>query len=163
MRSLRKPSRASKVADTVTFEVATGPFDATLNGGGTANISFLAGTQQTITTQAPGSKGKPNAHAESMTSRFWIETVLYEVTVPEFTTRNATELRPNMPKGSTAPTPVFVVSPPEKIPTNIQTIMIPGIQLQYSQTVHLNFANLTWPHVSVATLVPTKPQPFNMP
>jgi hypothetical protein len=27
------------------------------------------------------------------------------------------------------------------------------LQLQYSQTVNLNFATLTWPHVSVATLV----------
>jgi hypothetical protein len=27
------------------------------------------------------------------------------------------------------------------------------LQLQYSQTVHLNFAGLTWPHVSVGTLV----------
>jgi hypothetical protein len=28
----------------------------------------------------------------------------------------------------------------------------PFLQLQYTQTVFLNFANLTWPHVSVATL-----------
>jgi hypothetical protein len=27
-------------------------------------------------------------------------------------------------------------------------------QIQYTQTVMLNFATLTWPHVSVNTLVP---------
>jgi hypothetical protein len=30
-------------------------------------------------------------------------------------------------------------------------------QIQYTQNVSLNFATLTWPHVSVATLVPAKP------
>jgi len=39
----------------------------------------------------------------------------------------------------------------------IETIQLPGggtrLQLQYSQTVILNFAGINWPHVSVATLV----------
>jgi hypothetical protein len=29
----------------------------------------------------------------------------------------------------------------------------PGLQLQYSQRVLLNFNGLSWPHVSVATLL----------
>jgi hypothetical protein len=32
-------------------------------------------------------------------------------------------------------------------------------QIQYSQQVLLNFNGLTWPHVSVATLVPASPVP----
>jgi hypothetical protein len=31
------------------------------------------------------------------------------------------------------------------------------MQIQYSQQVLLNFNTLTWPHVSVATLVPSEP------
>jgi len=34
---------------------------------------------------------------------------------------------------------------------------VPFIQIQYSQTVFLNFGPLTWPHVSVATLIPADP------
>jgi hypothetical protein len=33
------------------------------------------------------------------------------------------------------------------------------MQIQYSQTVNLNFNGLTWPHVSVATLVPATALP----
>jgi hypothetical protein len=54
------------------------------------------------------------------------------------------------------------VTPPSKLPSVPKTIKIPGIQIQYSQTVFLNFAGLTWPHVSVATLCPKNPQPFTM-
>ena len=33
-------------------------------------------------------------------------------------------------------------------------ITVQFTQIQYTQTVLLNFAGLTWPHVSVNTLVP---------
>lgn len=64
----------------------------------------------------------------------------------------------------TNPTPV----PPHALPNantaevfatfwieEVQNPFAPGtfFQLQYTQTVYLNFAGLTWPHVSVATLV----------
>ena len=134
-----------------------------MNGGGTANISFLAGTQATITTLPPdGAKGTPNAHAAVMTARFWIETVAYQVNVPRITTKSTLLLRPIMSVNSTAPTPVFAISSPPKLPSEAQKITVPGIQIQYSQSVNLNFATLTWPHVSVATLVPSNPQPFTM-
>ena len=55
-----------------------------------------------------------------------------------------------------------LVTSPSKLPSEPKKILVPGIQIQYSQMVNLNFAGLTWPHVSVATLVPTGPQPFTM-
>jgi len=61
---------------------------------------------------------------------------------------------PNVPN---APVPVFEVSPPKEI-TADTTIRVTSTQIQYSQQVQLNFAGLTWPHVSVATLVPQAPQ-----
>ena len=64
---------------------------------------------------------------------------------------------------SLAPTPVFTITaPPGGVKEKELTIKVPGIQLQYSQTINLNFGPLTWPHVSVATLVPVSPQPFTM-
>jgi hypothetical protein len=44
-------------------------------------------------------------------------------------------------------TPPFDLDRPRKIKVRFT-------QIQYSQTVLLNFAGLTWPHVSVNTLVP---------
>ena len=38
-------------------------------------------------------------------------------------------------------------------------ITVKSTQIQYSQEVFLNFNTLTWPHVSVATLVPGSPIP----
>ena len=98
-----------------------------------------------------------------MTSRFRIETVQYSVSVPAFTAQTTVLLKPTMANAS-APTPTFLITPPPPpaLPTKAKTITVPGIQIQYSQIVNLNFATLTWPHVSVATLVPQAPQPFQM-
>ncbi len=52
--------------------------------------------------------------------------------------------------------PTFTLTPPNNILVN-KTIVVPYIQIQYSQTVFLNFGPLTWPHVSVATLIPSSP------
>ncbi len=40
------------------------------------------------------------------------------------------------------------------------TVRVATIQIQYSQKVMLDFAGLTWPHVSVASLVPAVPIPI---
>ena len=129
-----------------------------------------------ITTAAPDNLDMPNAHAESMTNQWWIEKVKYDVEVPplrEFETATLWAKMPEVtnPKGekvpSTAPTPRFAVTAPVGGVPKPVTIQVQGTQLQYSQTVNLNFGLrpggiLTWPHVSVATLVPVAPQPFVM-
>ncbi|SPO07467.1 uncharacterized protein DNG_10161 [Cephalotrichum gorgonifer] len=164
---LQNAIKGQTITETITFEVATGLPDAKYNGGGTANISFLAGKQATITSEAPGRDDMPNAHSPFMSSRFWIETVQYQVTVPRLAPKETILLRPTMPDDSTAPTPQFAITAPAKGVAGVTTVTVPGIQIQYSQMVHLNFGPdpgtmLTWPHVSVATLVPTGPQPFQM-
>lgn len=53
--------------------------------------------------------------------------------------------------------PTFKVSPRTEI-TSAKTITVESTQIQYSQTVFLNFNGFTWPHVAVATLVPTDVQ-----
>jgi hypothetical protein len=54
------------------------------------------------------------------------------------------------------PSPTFLVDPPVPI-TQARRIAVTSTQIQYSQTVILNFNGLAWPHVSVATLVPSEP------
>jgi hypothetical protein len=166
---LEKAIEGQEIIDTITFSLSTGLSKDTKDpsiasnipgGGGTANISFLG----------------PNAQAEFMTNTWWVETVLYDVKIqgPLSPGETVKEVWATMPEVSVpgdktkkqpslAPTPVFsITAPPGGVKEKEKTIKVPGTQLQYSQTVNLNFAGLTWPHVSVATLVPTAPQPFLM-
>jgi hypothetical protein len=56
--------------------------------------------------------------------------------------------------------PVVSFSVTSQTPTaEDTTIDVSYTQIQYTQTVLLNFNRLTWPHVSVATLVPNEPIP----
>ncbi|KAK4209411.1 hypothetical protein QBC37DRAFT_324034 [Rhypophila decipiens] len=168
---LEKALEGQNITNVISFDLSTGPSQskgsATLNGGGISNISFLNGPQSTITSAAPTLADNPNAHAEFFTNRWWVETVLYEVKLKGPLKPNETvrEVWATMPRGSLAPTPVFNVTAPGN-GVNIKgdfSVRVPGVQLQYSQTVNLNFGGLTWPHVSVATLVPTTPQPVLLP
>lgn len=152
------------ITETITFEVHTGPGppDQKLNGGGTTNVAFLAGKQDPVTTAFPGSDGSMNAHAVSMRAKYWIERVIYKVPVGPLKANEEMKIPvfAQMPKDSTAPTPKFLIkAPPGGIP-NQTTIDVPGIQIQTSQLVLLNFGGLTWPHVSVSTLVPAESQLF---
>ena len=94
-----------------------------------------------------------------MTATFWIETVEHDILVPIF--------KPGQPpltiagepaKAHGQPVPKFLVNPPIEI-TTPRRIKVFSTQIQYSQEVMLNFNTLTWPHVSVATLVPATPIP----
>lgn len=155
---LKKAIKNMKIIDTITFEVSTGPPTGKVNGGGTANISFLLGNQVAATEKNPFPKvSNPNAHAAFMSSKFWIETVEYELLVDGFTSPEPKLVTPIMPN-TDAPTPSFLVMPPAKLPAPGRKIKARGTQIQYSQTVNLVFGPLRWPHVSVATLVPTTPQ-----
>ena len=168
-RYLAKAIENMNITETITFEVDTGPGpDAKLNGGGTANIAFLAGPQDTITTAAP-SGPKINAHAVSMKAKYWIERVIYTVPVGPLGPNQLMTIPvlAQMPKAkdgkeSSAPTPKFLIRAPPKGVPKPTTIEIPGIQIQSSQFVILNFGGLSWPHVSVSSLVPTEPIRWEM-
>jgi hypothetical protein len=56
------------------------------------------------------------------------------------------------------PIPTFEVVPPFEI-TEPRQITVTSTQIQYSQEVFLNFDGLSWPHVSVSTLVPNSAIP----
>ncbi|KAK5662611.1 hypothetical protein OQA88_8525 [Cercophora sp. LCS_1] len=167
---LQKANEGLKMVDHVAFTVRTSsakdPGDPGFQADGEetpgiANIAFL----------------KPNANVEFMTSTFFVENVLYDVIVPgplaPFETVKevwATMPQVSVPGDTTgklqpslAPTPVFsITAGPGGMPEAKKTIQVLGTQLQYTQAVSLNFAGLTWPHMSVATIVPTTPQPRAM-
>lgn len=144
---LRNANVGKTITKTIVFTVSTVPAAPEL-GGGTVNIAFLEGNSATTAA---------NANAAQMSATFWIETVQHKIVVPIFKPGQA-PLKIHAPEPHPgAPVPVFAVTPPHEI-TAPKTITVTSTQIQYSQMVFLNFAGLTWPHASVATLVPTTEQ-----
>jgi hypothetical protein len=115
-------------------------------GGGTDNIAFLMG-------QAAATA--PNANAVQMTAIFWIETVEEVIHVPPFKPGHPPHLLSAKPSAPGQRAAQFSVTPPVEL-TAPREITVHFNQIQYTQTVFLNFNGLTWPHVSVNTLVPTE-------
>ncbi|MBV9547110.1 MAG: hypothetical protein JOY61_22300 [Chloroflexi bacterium] len=145
---LRDRLNGQTVTSTSTLIIATNPPPPpNLFGGGTANIAFLIGDTDP---QHPAA----NADAVSMSAIFWIETVSEKITVPPCSAGDSVVVQ-----GSGAGTDLsvsFYVTAPYDITADCE-IDVTYTQIQYTQTVVLNFTGLSWPHVSVATLVPDAP------
>ena len=148
---LRNANNGKTINKTSTIHIQTNPSGSQL-GGGTANIDFLVGAKAT--------PPAPNAHAVQMEATFWIAEVSHKITVPVHALGQgpleiaAPSPVAGAPAGFQAPS--FIVDPSVAI-TAPKTITVTSTQIQYSQTVILNFAGLSWPHVSVATLIPKDP------
>ena len=147
---LRNAIQHQDIVNTITFKVSTLP--PPVIGGGTANIAFLGGQGATVSSAGPSA----NAFGASMTSTFWIETVRWQFSVPHGQP-NPTKISPAGQFGPTFVVPPTIGHPPSTTFTATST------QIQYSQTVMLEFAGLTWPHVSVATLGETTEIPVALP
>lgn len=152
---LGNANQGKVITSTIAFTVSTSPIDADKKtqtfGGGTANIAFLEGTGASASAT---SQPRANASAASMTATFWIEKVQHKILIPVFKPgQSPLHLQPTTPHPG-AKVPTFLVNPPHEISKPI-TITVESKQIQYSQIVNLNFAGLTWPHISVATLVPS--------
>jgi hypothetical protein len=144
---LRNAIAGQTITETITFTVSTAPAKPEF-GGGTDNIAFLLGDPN---------GGNANANAVRMTATFWIETVEHKIVVPPFKVGSG-PVRIPAPSSPLHPGTVFEVNPSIDIHAP-RTITVTSTQIQYSQNVFLNFAGLTWPHVSVATLVQSGPIP----
>jgi hypothetical protein len=145
---LRNHIASQTITSTTEIDISTEPATP-LFGGGTDNIAFLLGDP---------AGNNPNANAVRMGATFWIETVEFSIDVPIFQLGQPPMIIPAQTGAAGAPVPQFLVNPPIPI-TAPRTITAAATQIQYSQRVLLNFNGLTWPHVSVATLVPASPVP----
>ncbi|MGV1010495.1 MAG: heme-binding protein [Dermatophilaceae bacterium] len=146
---LQNRADAQNITETIVIVIDTNA-DAPLFGGGTDNIPFLLGD----TTAAA-----PNANAVQMTATFWIEAVSEQITVPACTPGQQVIVPGNTSAGN--PVARFAVTSARGL-TEVTAVDVTYIQIQYTQTVFLNFNTLTWPHVSVATLVPKDPIPVSV-
>ncbi|MGA2416545.1 MAG: heme-binding protein [Candidatus Sulfotelmatobacter sp.] len=142
---LRAHISKQNIINTTTIFVSTAPPPPVgLFGGGTDNIAFLLG-------QAAATA--PNAQATQMTAVFWIETVQEVIKVGPYRVGDPPLLIKAKRSVPGQHVPRFSVTPPFDLDKE-REITVTFTQIQYSQTVLLNFATLTWPHVSVNTLVP---------
>ena len=115
-------------------------------GGGTDDIAFLLGDNNSPPL-------RPNANAFKMTAIFWIETIQVDIMVGPLTVGQQFAVEPAAAfPGQTVPTFVGIAPFDVGVP---RKLTVTYTQIQYTQTVFLNFNKLTWPHVSVATLVPS--------
>jgi hypothetical protein len=143
---LERRAAAQTITSTTVIIIDTQPA-APLFGGGTDNIAFLLGD--------PGATA-PNADAVQLGAIFWIETVSEQLTVPAYTGSDPVIIEGDRSAGN--PVARFSVTSATETTEETQvTVSYP--QIQYTQTVLLNFNGLSWPHVSVATLVPNYPVP----
>lgn len=113
--------------------------------GNTANIAFLDGS---VSTNQIASTAK-------VTAVFWVSTVNYKLEVKtEFKPKSQDEMLRLSPIGNFAAgtTPTFAFPKGQTIKPQI--VPVQALQIQYTQTVLLNFNRQSWPHVSVATVVP---------
>jgi hypothetical protein len=139
---LRNHINAQKIVATTIISVATQAAPP-ITGGGTDNIAFLTGGSPS---------NSPNAQTAQMSATFWIETVEETIVIPIFKPGQPPLTIKSAADASGRPTPRFIVRPPVEIPIP-RPITIRFTQIQYSQNVTLFFNGLSWPHVSVATLV----------
>jgi hypothetical protein len=147
---LRNHIASQTITSTTTIVISTKSAAPFAFGGGTDNIAFLLGNGQ------PPPNSTPNASAVEMDATFWIETVEYTFEVPIFQPGQPPLTIPANTGSAGQPVPEFLVNPPVAI-TAPRQIKVAATQIQYSQHVLLNFNGLSWPHVSVATLVPASP------
>jgi hypothetical protein len=140
---LRAQISGQKIISTTEICISTNPA-LPLFAGGTDNIAFLQGNPAATA---------PNAQTVQLTATFWIETVQHRLIVPVFEPGDPPLQIKAGKELPGRPTPTFLVHPPFPI-TTPREIVFTTTQIQYSQTVLLNFNTLTWPHVSVATLIP---------
>jgi hypothetical protein len=143
---LRNHIAAQDITSTTVISISTAPA-APLFGGGTDNIAFLLGDPKA---------SLPNAQALKMEAVFWIETVEFSIPVPVFEPGAPPLIIPAAAGAAGQPVPEFTINPPIAIKAP-RTIKVAATQIQYAQQVFLNFNGLTWPHASVATLVPASP------
>jgi hypothetical protein len=127
------------------FEVDTSS-TAPLFGGGTDNIAFLLGN---------AAANNQNAQAVEMRAAFWVESIQETIDVPPMKA-GRTVIIHGKPGIHGQKVPSFAVTAKADVYAN-KRIDVTWTQIQYSQLVKLNFNNLSWPHASVATLVPKDP------
>ncbi|OHE90498.1 hypothetical protein CORC01_14202 [Colletotrichum orchidophilum] len=150
---LKNANKGKDIVEHTSYSITT-QTQAPNFGGGTSNIGFLIGDKQ----QNLELPSRANANAVKMEAQYWISTVRTKIRLEPWkegpsTAEPCRHFSP-LPIRDGEEVPVFEVR--FAIPA-AKTVSVTYTQLQYSQNVILDFAQLSWPHVTVGTLVQTSP------
>ncbi|KAH7174679.1 uncharacterized protein B0J16DRAFT_183707 [Fusarium flagelliforme] len=148
---LRNANKGKTIVENTTFAVSSLPDNPDL-GGGTSNIGFLVGADggaNTATVQARSA----NANSVKVTAQYWLSKIRTKIELPvvDIKTDKKKFVSPAS-SGSRDAVPKFLVD--MNVPA-AKTVNVEYTQIQYTQTVFLDFNGLSWPHVTVGTLAPT--------
>jgi len=117
-----------------------------------ASKPFRRRNRQHRVSARPVRSQRTNAQATQMTAVFWIETVQVHILVGPLAVGQQFAVEPaRVVPGQRVPTFSGIAPYDVDMP---RKLTVTFTQIQYTQTVLLNFNGLTWPHVSVNTLVP---------
>lgn len=164
LKEFNENSTKKNIREHLYFSVHSDPLVSQIPGGGTANIAFLQGSGIRDGRQNPGA----NAHGVAVGCEYWISTVEYDVLVPEGNfsgEKNETKIvesearKEEIAAGKIVVSPSFALKLDMVVPPNT-IVKLDATQIQYSQNVTLDFDEMGWPHVSVATLSPKNPVPI---
>ncbi|GJC89280.1 hypothetical protein ColLi_12118 [Colletotrichum liriopes] len=151
---LTNANKGKEIIEHTTYTISTSPPESEL-GGGTSNIGFLSGNgSQGDGTPKTDNIPRANANAVKVTATYWISTVRAKLQLKPFTPTMEEPTKTFSPVAfrPTDAVPVYTVD--FKIPS-AKEVTVEYTQIQYSQMVFLDFATLSWPHATVATLAPT--------
>ncbi|WYZ36428.1 hypothetical protein EsH8_XIV_000028 [Colletotrichum jinshuiense] len=151
-------NKGKDIVENTTFTVSTVQ-RLPKQGGGASNIGFLVGDDLGEVDRAGNStkQRNGNANAVKVTATYWLSTVNAKLDLKPFKPTAAQPSRTFSPVPLHPNEVVPVYSVNFEIPT-AKTVNVQYTQIQYSQNVLLDFGVLSWPHISVATLVPTDAQ-----
>ena len=153
---LRQAIAGQTITQTTEIDISTTGIPASPGSGGTDNIAFLLnGGEGQDSVANPQS---PNANAIRMNATFWIETVERRIVIPPFWP-GGPPVRVPLDSGRLGHSNRSIDIDPGRVVEKATVVTLLVTQIQYSQTVFLNFNGLSWPHVSVATLMPSAPIP----
>jgi hypothetical protein len=164
LNELNDNSTKKSIREHIFFSVHSDPTVSGIPGGGTANIAFLSGSGIRDGRQNPG----PNANGVNVGCHYWVSTVEYDVLLPEgdFSGDNKQKIivesearKEEKAAGKIVVSPCFILELEKEIPSNT-IVKFEATQIQYSQNVTLDFDEMGWPHISVATLSPSNPVPI---
>ncbi|KXH32580.1 hypothetical protein CSAL01_08498 [Colletotrichum salicis] len=148
---LQQANKGKDIVENTSYTITTTPTGTNL-GGGTSNIGFLVGDGQ----QPLELPSRANANATSMQAQYWISTVRTTIRLEPWSPSEHETCKcfSPLPLRDGEEVPVFEVH--FAIP-EAKTVSVKYTQLQYTQNVDLDFARLSWPHVTVGTLIQTSP------
>ncbi|CAG7556474.1 unnamed protein product [Fusarium equiseti] len=147
---LRDANEGKDIIENTMFVVSTNAPPGAF-GGGTSNIGFNIGADAGLGSASPESNSG-NANAVDVIAQYWVSKIRAQVQLDP--SMKVGDIVSPVAQGPRDAVPEFFIDDEVTIPSTSETVTVAYTQIQYSQSVSLDFHGLKWPHVTIATLAP---------